>query len=300
MAHHHDHHHHVSFELSNNKLNKAFLFGIVLNSLFVIVEFVMGLNNNSLALISDAGHNLSDVVSLILALLAFRLSSVKKGTKYTYGLQKSTILVALINAVLLIYVVVEIVWEAITRIGNPVATEGGIIAVIAFVGIVINGVTALLFFREKDKDINIKGAYLHMLADALVSAGVVIGGIVIYFTHFYWIDSVLSICVALIILIGTWQLLKESLRLSLDGVPHGIKIEQVEAAALKIEGVKGIHHIHVWAISTTQNAITAHVKVEHYDGVEQIKSELKHTWEQLNIHHSTIEFEQFGCDEKYC
>ncbi|MEO9257065.1 MAG: cation diffusion facilitator family transporter, partial [Crocinitomicaceae bacterium] len=192
MGDHHDHQHTIS---TKKMLNKAFIIGIVLNSLFVIVEFIVGLSANSLSLLSDAGHNLSDVVSLVLALLAFRLSNIKHFQNYTYGLQKSTILIALANAVILIFVVGGIVWEAIERIGNPVHTEGNVIAIVAFIGLIINAVTAFFFFREKENDLNVKGAYLHMASDALVSLAVCIGGIVIVFTNLFWIDSLLSIVV---------------------------------------------------------------------------------------------------------
>jgi cobalt-zinc-cadmium efflux system protein len=297
MGDHHGHQHTID---SKKMIHKAFIVVIELNSLFVVIEFIVGLIANSLSLLSDAGHNLSDVVSLVLALLAFRLSQVKRIENYTYGLQKSTILVALANAIILIFVVVGIIWEAMDRIGKPVHTEGNIIALVAFIGLIINGVTALFFFREKENDLNIKGAYMHMASDALVSLAVCIGGIVILFTDLYWIDSVLSILVAVVILIGTWKLLQQTVRLSLDGVPHGINLKQVAEVALAVDGVKGIHHIHIWAISTTQNALTAHITLEDYREVERIKTELKHQWEHLKIQHSTIEFELNACETFNC
>jgi len=297
MGDHHDHRHTLS---TKKMLNKAFIIGIVLNSLFVIIEFIVGLSINSLSLLSDAGHNLSDVVSLVLALLAFRLSNVKQIQNYTYGLQKSTILIALTNAVILIFVVGGIIWEVIERIDNQINTEGNIIAIVAFIGLLINGLTAFFFFREKDNDLNVKGAYMHMAADALVSLAVCIGGVVILFTDLYWIDSAMSVVVALVILVGTWKLLQQTVRLSLDGVPHGIDLEKVSSVALSVEGVKEIHHIHVWAISTTQNALTAHIMIENYQDVETIKSELKHQWEHLKIQHSTIEFELKTCETINC
>ena len=164
----------------------------------------------------------------------------------------------------------------------------------AAVGIVINSVTALMFFRDKEKDINIKGAYLHLLSDAIVSAGIVLGGVLIYFTNYFWIDAVLSIVIALVILLSTWNLLKQSLHLSLDGTPAGLSIEQINSTAKKIAAIKDIHHIHLWAISTTKNAMTAHIVVDNKNSlvdVEKIKHELKHELEHLNIHHITLEVE---------
>jgi cobalt-zinc-cadmium efflux system protein len=265
----------------------------------------MGFSIHSLSLLSDAGHNLADVGSLALSLLAFRLLKIKSNNKFTYGYRKTTILAALFNAMILLISIGAIAFEAIQRISNPPAIPGKTIAIVAAIGIVINFATAILFLKNKEKDLNIKSAYLHMMADALVSAGIMVGGIVIYHTHLYWIDPVLSIVIVVVILIGTWSLLKDSLRLSLDGVPKDIEIGEIKNKAEKIEGIKDLHHIHVWAMSTTENAMTAHLVVDTNKGPEQIsaiKNNLKHTLQHMNIQHITLEteFSNDPCKKTEC
>lgn len=293
MSHDHsrDHSHHA---IKPQAINTAFIVGIALNLLFVIIEVIAGLYVHSLSLLSDAGHNLADVATLALSLLAFRLLKVKASEKYTYGYSKTTILVALFNAVVLLVSIGAIGYEALHRFLNPEPLPGSAIAIVAGAGIVINTITALLFFRERKKDLNIKSAYLHLMADAIVSLGIVIGGVVIYYTHWYWIDPVMGIVIALVILFGTWNLLKQSLRLSLDGVPAGLTILEVKTAALKVRGVMDIHHIHLWAMSTTKNALTAHVVIDNTSTLaeaEKITHRLKHQLEHLNIQHVTLEME---------
>src|SRR6185436_16126924 len=224
MAHHQhhpaedEHHHHHAEPLTN--ISNAFIIGISLNFIFVVIEAVAGLYVHSLSLLSDAGHNLADVGALALSLLAFRLAKAKPTEEYTYGYSKSTILVALLNAVVLLLSIGAILYESAHWLLYPEPLPGKIIAMVAAIGIVINATTALLFFREKDKDLNLKSAYLHLLSDAIVSFGIVIGGVIMYLTGYYWIDAVLSIVVALVILLSTWNLMKQSLRLSLDAVPE--------------------------------------------------------------------------------
>ena len=298
-----EHHHHHAKPLTS--ISTAFIVGISLNFLFVIIEVIAGLSIHSLSLLSDAGHNLADVVALALSLLAFRLVKVKPNQQYTYGYSKTTILVALFNAVVLLVSIGAIVYEAAHRMLNPQPLPGKIIAIIAAIGIVINATTALLFFREKEKDLNIKSAYLHLFSDAIFSLGIVIGGIIIYYTNYFWIDAVLSIFIAVVILFNTWNLLKQSLRLSLDAVPVNITVEKVKHEAEKIQGVKNIHHIHLWAISTTRNALTAHIVVDNNNSltqIENIKQQVKHTLEHLNIHHATLEVEPEAeiCETKDC
>ncbi|MES2381497.1 MAG: cation diffusion facilitator family transporter [Bacteroidota bacterium] len=292
MEHHHSHTDHTT-PLKN--VNTAFIVGIVLNFLFVIIEAAFGLFTHSLSLLSDAGHNLADVGTLALSLLAFRLLKVKANKHYTYGYRKTSILVALFNAVILLVSIGAIIYEAAHRFLNPEPLSGTTIAIVAGVGIVINSLTALLFMRDKDKDLNIKSAYLHLMSDAVVSLGIVVGGIVIVYTNWFWIDSVLSIVIALVILFSTWQLLKDSLRLSLDGVPENISVDDIKTTALNITGIKDLHHIHVWAISTTENALTAHLVLQQSITTEQeqhIKKELKHILEHKNIQHITLETER--------
>ncbi|MEO9023332.1 MAG: cation diffusion facilitator family transporter [Ginsengibacter sp.] len=293
MDQHHAHHDHSHVAALTN-VSIAFVIGIALNTLFVIIEAVVGFSIHSLSLLSDAGHNLADVGSLALSLLAFRLLKVKSNNKYTYGYRKTTILAALFNAMILLFSIGAIAYEAIRRISNPPALPGKIIAIVAAIGIIINFVTAILFLKNKEKDLNVKSAYLHMMADTLVSAGIMIGGIVIYYTHIYWLDPVLSILIVLVILIGTWSLLKDSLRLSLDGVPKDIHLEEIKSKADSIGGIKNIHHIHVWAMSTTENAMTAHIVIDDNSSreqIESIKSNLKHALQHMNIQHITIETE---------
>ena len=293
MEHSHSHHDHSHVAVLTN-VNSAFVIGIGLNSLFVIIEAVIGFSIHSLSLLSDAGHNLADVGSLALSLLAFRLLKVKSNNKYTYGYRKTTILAALFNAMILLFSIGAIAYEAVQRISNQPALPGKTIAIVAAIGIVINFITAILFIKNKERDLNVKSAYLHMMADALVSAGIMIGGIVIYYTHIYWLDPVLSIVIAFVILIGTWSLLKDSLRLSLDGVPKDIHLEDIKNKAAHIEGIKNIHHVHVWAMSTTENAMTAHIVIDDNssrDQVESIKTNLKHALLHMNIQHITLETE---------
>jgi len=275
-------------------VNSAFIIGIGLNALFVLIEAIYGFSIHSLSLLSDAGHNLADVGSLALSLLAFRLLKVKSNKKYTYGYRKTTILAALFNAVILLLSIGAIAYEAFARLSHPPALPGKTIAIVAGIGIIINFVTAILFLKNKEHDLNVKSAYMHMMADALVSAGIMVGGIVIYYTHLYWIDPVLSIIIVIVILIGTWGLLKESLKLSLDGVPKDINIEDIKNKAEKIDGIRDLHHIHVWAMSTTENAMTAHLVIDKSKAPEQItaiKNHLKHTLQHMDIQHITLETE---------
>ncbi|MBP6049974.1 MAG: cation transporter [Chitinophagales bacterium] len=290
-------HHHAPIELKH--ISNAFLIGIVLNMLFVIIQASVGLYINSLSLLSDAGHNFADVASLILSLIAFKLHKIKATNKYTYGYRKTSILVALTNAVILLISIGIICYEAIFRLMNPIALPGKTIAIVAVVGTIINGISAFFFFRDKEKDLNIKSAFLHLVADALISLGIVIGGIIIYFTELYWIDPALSILIAVVILFGTWNLLKDSLVLSLDGVPKNIDLDEIKKVASNINGINNIHHIHIWAISTTENALTAHISLNKEITVadeQRIKDELKDTLLHLNIHHITLETERGDCN----
>ncbi|HZW66073.1 MAG TPA: cation diffusion facilitator family transporter [Hanamia sp.] len=304
MEHNHSHHAHDHFEKLTN-VNAALLIGIVLNSLFVVVEAVIGFSIDSLSLLSDAGHNLADVGSLALSLLAFRMLKIKPNNKYTYGYRKTTILASLVNGVILLISVGAIVYAAIQRFSNPPALPGKTIALVAGIGIIINFVTAFMFLKNKDSDLNIKGAYLHMLADGLVSVGIMAGGIIIYFTQLYWIDPVFSLIIVIVILSSTWSLLKESLALTLDAVPKDISVEEIKKNAEDLDGIKNLHHIHIWAMSTTENAMTAHMVIDQCDNVsriKEIKNKLKHRLEHMNIQHITLEteFSNDDCLKKEC
>lgn len=293
----HDHHHH---EITS--LNRAFIIGIVLNLIFVAAEFLAGFWYNSLGLLSDAGHNLGDVASLVLAMLAFRLAKVQATSRYTYGYKKSTVLVSLLNAVILLVAVGIIVSESVGKLFHPQPVEGDAIAWVAGIGVVINGITAWLFMKDKDKDLNVKGAYLHMAADALVSVGVVISGLVIARTGWYIIDPVVGLLIAAIIVYSTWGLLRDSLRLSLDGVPAGMKTEEVEKRIGSVSGVTDVHHLHIWPISTTETALTAHILIDNPLMMEPIKQEIKEKLAHAGIQHVTLEFETAGacCDGICC
>jgi len=300
--HHHGHHHHP---VNLKEINRAFVIGIILNFAFVIIEVAAGLFIHSLSLLSDAGHNLADVASLSMSLIAIRLVKVKPNEKYTYGFKKTTILVALFNAAILLISIGAIGYEALHRVFSPEPLPGKVISLVAGIGILINTITALLFLRNKESDLNIKSAFLHLLSDAIVSAGLVVGGIVIFYTHLYWIDAVLSLLIAAVILISTWQLLKDSLRLSLDGVPENIDLQKVKTGIGKISGIKDFHHIHIWALSTTENALTAHIVVDKdadMPAIEKIKHEAKHQLEHFNIQHATLEIEteNLNCEEPDC
>lgn len=305
-AHGHSHHHHDHAGHSHShipqitSLNNAFIAGIILNLLYVLIQLTIGLRIHSLSLLSDAGHNFLDVAGLALAMLAFKLSKSKPTEKYTYGHKKASILISLFNAVVLLLSIGAIGYEAVFRFKHPEPLPGFTIAIVAFIGIVINAVSAFMFFREKDKDINVKSAFLHLAADALVSLGLVVGGIIIHYTHLYWIDPLISIVICVVIIISTWKLLNNSLRLSMDGVPENIDVEKVKEAVLKVEGVHELHHLHIWAISTTENALTTHIKVNEtatMPEIEIIKKNVKHTLEHLNINHATLEIEVEHCNE---
>ena len=289
-----EHSHQHSHAINAESLNKAFIIGIVLNLAFVVIEFAAGFWFDSLALLSDAGHNLSDVVSLVLALLAFRLAKVKANERYTYGYKKSTILVSLLNAVILLVAVGAIVIESIHKLSNPAVVPGGAIAWVAGVGVLINAFTAFLFMKDKEKDLNVKGAYLHMAADALVSVGVLVAGIVISRTGWYIIDPIIGLIVAVVILISTWNLLHDSLRLTLDGVPTSIDSQKVVEAIRALPGVDDVHHIHIWAISTTENALTAHIVLKQPEGMQEVKHLIRHRLEDFGIGHAPLEFEVPG------
>ena len=298
----HDHHNsHETPKITN--INNAFIIGIVVNLLYVIVQIIIGLQINSLSLLSDAGHNFLDVAGLALALIAFKLAKSKSSQKYTYGYKKASILISLLNAVILLISIGAIGYEAIFRFQNPEPLPGITVAIIAGIGIFVNGISAMLFFKDKEKDINVKAAFLHLASDALVSFGLVLGGILIYFTKQYWIDPLLSIIICFVIIASTWSLLKDSLQLSLDGVPKNIDLQKIKDKVLKINGVKDFHHLHVWAISTSENAMTAHLLVSNeltIPEISKLKHEIKHELEHLNIHHATIETETEFCDGVDC
>lgn len=297
MAHHH--HHHTAPAQSQNGI---FIFSIVLNVLFVLIEAGVGLWQDSLSLLSDAGHNLSDVFSLLLVLVAFRLAKVHSNEHYTYGYRKSTVLISLLNAVILLVAVGAIVIESVHKFSEPAEVNGIAVSWTAGVGILVNGLTAFLLMHGQKRDLNVRGAFLHMVADTLVSVGVVISGIAIYYTGWNMIDPIVSLVIAAVILVSTWDLLSDSLRLAVDGVPEGVNRKEVEQVLLAGEHVSDVHHVHIWAISTTETALTAHVIVDDLSNWPQISHRLKHELAEHGIVHATLEPEtpDTHCTETEC
>ena len=301
-AHHHHHHHHVA-AVDVGSLKSIYWISIALNLAFVLVEAGVGLWKGSLGLLSDAGHNLSDVFSLVLALIAFRLAASQSTPKFTYGYKKGSILISLLNAVILLVAVGAIIVESIHKLRNPSALDGGAVAWTAGVGIVINGLTAFLLMRHQKNDINTRGAFLHMAADTLVSVGVVISGIVIALTGWTVIDPIIGIVITVVILISTWELLSESIRMSMDAVPEGIHPEDVRQQMEATPGVRSIHHLHIWPISTTETALTAHLVIDASAEPEKVVLAVKQSLRKTGISHATLETEQEGhpcADETSC
>ena len=296
-AHHHHHHEH---NIDSTSLNTAFKLGIALNVGFVIVEGIFGFIYDSMGLLSDAGHNLSDVFALILSMVAFKLMTKKPDERHTYGYRKFSIQASLLNALLLFAAVGMILVESIDKLIHPTAVDGDAIAWVAGAGVIVNGVTAWLFLKDKEKDLNVKGAFLHMLADTLVSVGVVVAGIVIHYTGWYFIDPVIGIGIALMIGWSTWGLLAESFKLSIDSVPESIDMKDLEQNIQSVEGVRSIHHLHVWALSTTENAMTVHAVIESPEILDSVIARIRDVASHSGIAHSTIEAEteHSGCHEK--
>lgn len=300
MSHEHHHHHHA-VAADNKKMRTILWTAIALNLLFVVVEAGVGFWQNSLSLLSDAGHNLSDVFSLVLVVVGLHLVQLHSNSRYTYGYKKSTILISLANALLLLIAVGVIVAESIHKLREPSSIDGTVISWTAGVGILINGLTTLLLMRGQKGDLNIRGAFLHMAADTLVSVGVVISGIVITHTGWFIIDPIISIVIALVILISTWELLRDSMRLALDGVPEGIEVEEVSQLMRSTEHVTDVHHLHIWAMSTTENALTAHVVIDDEHHTSSVRKALKEALNDHGITHATIEIEYGeGCGDTTC
>lgn len=299
MEHNHGHEH------NSGEINRVFLIGIGLNLAYVLLQVIIGLRISSLSLLSDAGHNFLDVSGLALSMLALKLTRTKATRKFTYGFKKSCILISLLNTVILLISIGAIGYESIFRIQHPEELPGKTIALIALIGIIVNGGSAFLFFKERDKDLNIKSAFLHLFSDTLISLGLVFGGILIFFTNWYWIDPLLSLVICSVIVWSTWNLLKSSLYLSMDGVPDGLDTDQIKSLILNVEGVEDVHHLHIWAISTNENAMTGHLVVSKEassDKISWIRTEVKHKLKGLNIQHCTLETESGNilCEDENC
>lgn len=286
--HNHDHHHH---QVSN--YNFAFAIGILLNTIFVVIETGYGIMAGSLALIADAGHNLSDVLGLLLAWGASLLATKAATEKRTYGFRKVTIMASLISSVFLLVALGGIAWEAINRFANPSPVEGMTVIVVAAIGVVINTATALLFMSGQKHDLNIRGAFLHMMADAGVSLGVVIAGAIIMFKGWLIIDPAISIFIVAIILIGTWSLLRDSMNLALDSVPDDIDIAGIKKYLTNLDNVSQIHDLHIWALSTTEVALSVHLNMVDDSLSKNFLPEIQQQLHDcFNIEHSTIQVER--------
>ena len=277
---------------------RAFAIGIALNLVYMAGEAVAGVISGSLALIADAGHNLSDVLSLSLAWGAAMLARRRPSGRFTYGLRSSTILAALANALILLVVTGGIAWEAVRRLSHPTPVISGIVIWVAAAGILVNGITALLFASGSRRDLNLKSAFLHMAADTLVTASVVAAGIVIAMTGWMWLDPAISLVVSAVIVVGTWGLIRSAIGLALDAVPEGVDAAAVRAHLLGVPGVTGLHDLHIWGMSTTETALTCHLVMPGgHPGdalLNGIADQLRH---RFGIHHATIQIELADTEE---
>lgn len=271
-------------------MGTIYIVAVVINLIFVAVEAAAGLLGHSMGLLSDAGHNLSDVFCLLLAMVALRLSQTHATKRFTYGYRKSSVLISLLNAIILLMAVGGIVVESVRKFYHPSPVNGVLVTWTAVAAIVVNGFTAWLLNRHQH-DINSRGAFLHMLADTLVSAGVVVSGIVITHTGWWVIDPIVGLVVAGVILVSTWQLLSESLRMSIDAVPEGIDPDHVVGRIKAVDGVLDVHHLHIWPVSTDQTALTAHVVIADSTRLDDITHRIKTMLCDEGITHSTIELE---------
>jgi len=305
IGHSHDHHHGHSHSRGHahgaRDFGRAFAIGIALNLGFVLIETVYGFIANSMSLLADAGHNLSDVLGLVVAWAGAVMARRAPSPQFTYGLKKAPILAALANSLFLLIAVGAIGAEAIRRLFHPSPTQGSTVMIVAAVGILVNGATAMLFARGREHDINIRGAYLHMAADAAVSLAVVFAGLVIAWTGQRWVDPVMSLAVAVVILWGSIGLLKESVWMSLAGVPAGIDADQVEAALAALDGVEAVHDLHIWPLSTTETAVTAHIVTLQADYPDELLSRARAVLQSFKIEHCTLQVErEHSADHKDC
>ncbi len=279
-----------SHEHTPTNFSRAFAIGIALNVIFVLIEAFYGWKANSLALLADAGHNLSDVAGLVLAWGAVLAARLRPNRRHTYGWRRASILAAFLNAVLLLVAMGSLGWEAIQRFDSPQPVEGLTIMVVAGVGIVVNTMTALLFIRGSEKDLNIRGAFLHMAADALVSAGVVVAGGLALVFGWVWLDPVVSLIIAIVIVIGTWNLFRQSLHLMFDGVPDSVDLSKVLVLLENQLGVSRVHDLHVWAMGTSEIALTAHLVMPQAHPDDAFLQQITHQLhEQFGIEHVTIQ-----------
>jgi cobalt-zinc-cadmium efflux system protein len=298
-AHSHDHPHDHGHHGGPGEYGRAFAIGITLNLGFVVVEAVAGWLSGSIALIADAGHNLSDVLGLLMAWAAFALAKRPASARFTYGLRGSSILAALFNAILLLVACGAITLGAVQRFVRPAPVEADMMMLVAAIGIVINLGTALLFLRGRHHDLNIRGAFLHMAADAAVSAGVVVAGLLVVLTGRLWIDPAVSLLIVAVIVAGTWGLFRDALTMSLQGVPGGIETERVKARLAGLPGVEAVHHVHIWPTSTTEVALTAHLLMPAGLGGDSFLSQTARLMrDEFRIGHSTFQIEHGACPDE--
>jgi cobalt-zinc-cadmium efflux system protein len=296
-VHHHQHPDH-GHGGGTDEYGRAFAIGIALNLGFVVIEAVAGWISGSIALIADAGHNLSDVLGLLMAWAAFALSKRPASARFTYGLRGSSILAALFNAVFLLIACGAITLGAIQRFVRPAPIEADMMMIVAAIGIVINLGTALLFLRGRHHDLNIRGAFLHMAADAAVSAGVVVAGLLVAWSGRLWIDPAVSLVIVAVIVAGTWGLFRDSLTMSLQGVPGGIDTESVKSRLAGLPGVDAVHHVHIWPTSTTEVALTAHLVMPQGGGDGFLSQTARLMRDEFRIGHSTFQIEQGACADE--
>lgn len=292
MEHNHSHNHNIN-------LGNAFKIGIAINIIYIIIEAAFGFLSNSMALLADAGHNLSDMLALAFSWVAVIVSQRKPTLKFTYGFRRSTILVALLNTILLLLAVAFIIWETIERLSNPIEINSKSMISVAAIGIVVNGFTAWLFLKGKKHDLNIRSTFVHFIADALVSLGVVAAGVLMALTGLMWFDSLVSFAIIAVILYTSYHLLIDSVNLALDAVPDNINLQSVREYLESLPEVSGIHDLHIWALSTTDSALTVHLTTCIQTDVNFITKIQHRLYEQFNIEHATIQVENGNIDSEY-
>lgn len=292
MPHEHSTPGHSAHDHAPPDFERAFAIGIALNLAYVGGEAAAGVVSGSMALLADSGHNLGDVLGLVLSWAAAILSRREPSGRFTYGLRSSSILAALANAVILLVVTGGIAWEAVLRLTHPVPVASGIVVWVAAAGIAVNGGTALLFASGRARDLNVKSAFMHMLADTFVTAGVVAAGVVIGVTHWLWLDPAVSLVVSAVIVVGTWRLLKSALGLALDAVPEGLDADAVRACLATVPGVAALHDLHIWGMSTTETALTCHLVMPGgHPGDAALAATTQQLYARFGIAHATIQIE---------